>query len=589
MALRTSTPARRQGSAKSGLSIQKQSPTRLSRLQEKEELQQLNDRLAAYIERIRWLESENQALLQRVTECQEADSSEFRTIRSAYDTELADARKALDKTANERARLQVELGRVCEEHRQLKERNAKKESDLNSALAKLRDLETSLNSKEAMLATCLSEKRNLENELSDVKVQLAKINSVANDAKKQLQDEMLQRCDLTNRAQTLQEQLDFAKNLYAKEIKETKRKYEIMDIESGHQQEYNSKLAKALQQLREDQCEQIQRYKEELERSFNAKLENAELSAAKNSDFASAAKEEVTAAKMRTETLSSQLHQCRNQISALQTKTQDLEMMLDREREVSHQRMVEKDREIAEIREQIQTKLEEYDGLLDVKLALDQEINFYRKMLEGEEHRGVRLLELTPIPPSHSVGRTSSRGTSFRGKKRKLSEAKIASFNYEASEHVSSVGKIILEEFNNEGKYVKLKNASNKDQPLNGWIIRRQFADLTEITYKFPARFILKAMEAVIVWAASTDVVQSPIVDLVWKSQTSWGVADHVKVVLLNAGGEEMATRTVKQVRGILESESKEEDCEDTSGDRSLIEFLPMSHAENEDSSCTIM
>lgn len=95
------------------------SPTRISRLQEKEELRQLNDRLAVYIDKVRSLETENSALQRRVSEREQVCGREISGLKELFETELADARKTLDDTARERAKLQIELGKLRAEHEQV--------------------------------------------------------------------------------------------------------------------------------------------------------------------------------------------------------------------------------------------------------------------------------------------------------------------------------------------------------------------------------------------------------------------------------------------------------------------------------------
>lgn len=111
------TPSQKRRSANSSLS-----PARITRLQEKEDLSNLNDRLAVYIDKVRSLEIENASLRMRITESESTVSRDLSGIKTAYETELADARTTLDQVAKERARLQLELSKLREEHKELKAR-----------------------------------------------------------------------------------------------------------------------------------------------------------------------------------------------------------------------------------------------------------------------------------------------------------------------------------------------------------------------------------------------------------------------------------------------------------------------------------
>lgn len=84
---------------------------RVSRLQEKkDQLTSLNDRLAAYIDHIRSLETENQKLHLQVQTFEETTQREVSSIKELYERELAAARKLIDDLSKENAQLTVFAG-----------------------------------------------------------------------------------------------------------------------------------------------------------------------------------------------------------------------------------------------------------------------------------------------------------------------------------------------------------------------------------------------------------------------------------------------------------------------------------------------
>ncbi|KAG8519150.1 Lamin-B2 [Galemys pyrenaicus] len=651
------------------------SPTRLSRLQEKEELRELNDRLAHYIDRVRALELENDRLLLKISEREEVTTREVSGIKTLYESELADARRVLDETARERARLQIEIGKLRADLDETSKSSKKREGELTVAQGRVKDLESLFHRSEAELAAALSDKRSLENEVAELRAQLAKAEDGHSVAKKQLEKETLMRVDLENRCQSLQEELDFRKSVFEEvrpcgptspaqasqlggrchsatrgtrkqqgsalrgpgaegpvraagppasqalrhpgltaasarlcgchpgslhppaaargglaepvtdrrqEVRETRRRHErrLVELDSSRQQEHDFRMAQALEELRSQHDEQVRLYKLELEQTYQTKLDSAKLSSDQNDKAASAAREELKEAHMRLESLSYQLSGLQKQASAAEDRIRELEEAMAGERDKFRKMLDAKEREMTEMRDVMQQQLAEYQELLDVKLALDMEINAYRKLLEGEEER----LKLSPSPSSRvtisratsssSGSSVSTAGRSGRGKRKRLEveeppgtgssgigsgSSTSTSSSFRLAQQASASGSVSIEDIDLEGKFVQLKNNSDKDQSLGNWKIKRQLLGGEEIAYKFTPKYVLRAGQTVTVWAAGAGVAHSPPSTLVWKSQNSWGMGESFRTVLVNADGEEVAMRTVKHTSMARETENGEE------------------------------
>lgn len=97
--------------------------------------------------------------------------------------------------------------------------------------------------------------------------------------------------------------------------------------------------------------------------------------------------EELLVFRRRCDDLNHELGKKTREVDLLQSRIHDLEKLLNKAHdEYQAQLAVERD-EIKRLKSELEQSFSEFTDLMNTKVALDQEILMYRKMIEGEESR----------------------------------------------------------------------------------------------------------------------------------------------------------------------------------------------------------
>uniref|UniRef100_A0A2M4BJ15 Putative nuclear envelope protein n=1 Tax=Anopheles marajoara TaxID=58244 RepID=A0A2M4BJ15_9DIPT len=490
------------------------SPTRLSRLQEKADLQGLNDRLAAYIDRVRFLEQENTRLSTEVTTSQEIVTREITNVKSMYERELSDARKLLDETSRERAKLEMDAKRLWEENEDLKRRLERKTKEAADAERNGRAQEARANEISGKYNTLLSEHKKTKDEQKELEKELAKLKKQLDTARKNLEEETLARVDLENTVQSLREELTFKDQIHQQEVNETKnrRQIDITEIDGALSQQYEAKLQQTLHDLRQEYDDQL-------------RINRSEIS------------------------------------DLYETRLRDLEAQMNLERVRHAEEKAKLMEELERMRKEISLQLQEYQDLMDIKITLDMEIAAYDRLLSSEETRmHINPGSSTSIFSSSSsrsgaVRRTPSRAAAKR-KRTVLDESDERSVS-DYSVTSSAKGDIEIVESDPEGKFVKLHNKSAKEVQIGGWTLIRKVGS-NETVFKFHRTVKVDGGAFVTVWSSDLGKDHEPPSTIVMKGQ-KWFSGDSMVTQLLNADGEEVAaSERVKRVVSTSASRHRE-------------------------------
>ncbi|XP_041486727.1 keratin, type I cytoskeletal 18-like [Microtus oregoni] len=310
---------------------------------EKETMQDLNDRLASYLDRVKSLETENRRLESKIRKHLEKKGSQSIKDWGHYFKTIEDLRAQIVANSVDNARIVLQI---------------------DNALLAADDFRVKYE-------TELTRRQSVESDIRGLR--------------EVVDDTNITRLQLETEIEALEEELLFMKKNHEEEGKGLETQIASSGLTVEVDAPKSQYLSKIMADIRAQYEEVAQKNREELNMYWSQQIEESTTVVTTQSAEIRDAETTLTDLRRTFQALETDLDAMKNQKISLENSLRDVEARYNMQMEQLNGVLLHLESELAQTRAEGQHQTQEYEALLNIKVKLESEIATYRRLLEDGE------------------------------------------------------------------------------------------------------------------------------------------------------------------------------------------------------------